>query len=76
MKEIAKILKVDVVTTDNPDWFQYRLPASKNIIDRMSESEVNALRKKGEEMAGKGLPEEMQRRYVPVNFLSDAGPFK
>jgi hypothetical protein len=73
MKEIAKIMEVDEVGTDYPEWFKYRTAASKNIIDNMSESDKDGLRKKREEMAEKGLPEEVQRRYVPVIFLNNAG---
>lgn len=69
MKEIATIMGVDEIDTNNPEWFKHRLAASKNIIDEMSDSMKEGLRKKGEEMAEKGFPEDVQRRYVSGCFF-------
>ena len=55
---------MDVVDTNTPGWFELRTAATKNIISNMTEAEKEELRKKGEEMSEKGLPENVKRRYV------------
>lgn len=55
---------MDVVDTNTPGWFELRTAATKIIISNMTEAEKEELRKKGEEMAENGLPENVKRRYV------------
>jgi len=62
MNEIAEIMKLNSVDTNTPGWFQYRTTAAKNILDNMSNAEMNRLRKTAEEMSEKGFPEELQRK--------------
>ena len=38
------------------------MPATQNILKNMTETEKDNLRKKGEDIAEKGLPEELQRK--------------
>jgi hypothetical protein len=62
MKEIATSLGEDSINTKSPEWFTLRTKASKNMVDRMTDAEKAELRKKGEEMARKGKPKEIQRK--------------
>ena len=62
MKEIGSIMDLESVDTNTPGWFAHRTTAAKNLLDKMTDAEKNILRKKGEEMAEKGFPEELQRK--------------
>lgn len=62
MQEIASMMGIDSADTNTPGWFSMRTPAAKNILDRMSEAEKDKIRKEGDEMAAKGLPEDVQRK--------------
>ena len=60
MQEVATIMNLKVADTNTPGWFTHRTTAAKNILNKMTNAELNALRKVSEEMAGKGFPEELQ----------------
>lgn len=64
MKEIAKILKVETVTTTTPGWFSAQTSAIKNIVERMMPDELTVLAKEREEVGRKGYNEKLQRRYA------------
>ena len=53
---------LDSVDTNTPGWFENRTVACKNILDNMTDAEKDILRKKAEEMAEKGMPEDIQRK--------------
>jgi hypothetical protein len=55
-------MNLELVTTTTPDWFQHRTTAAKNILNRMSVIEKNRLQEEADELAGKGLPENVQRK--------------
>lgn len=48
--------------TNTPGWFENRTTAAKNILNVMTEAQKNRLRDEADEMAAKGLPEEVQRK--------------
>jgi hypothetical protein len=62
MAEISELMGNDSVNTNTPGWFQLRTVAAKNILGRMTEAEKKDLRKKGEEIAKKGMPEHLKRK--------------
>jgi len=62
MKEIGIIMGNDTVDTNTPGWFQHRTAAAKNILNRMTEAQKFELRKLGDGMSEKGMPEEIQRK--------------
>ena len=62
LKEIGTMMGIDAVDTNTPGWFNHRTAASKNILDKMTEAKKNELRKLGDEMLEKGMPEEIQRK--------------
>lgn len=45
-----------------PGWLKHRLPASKNIIDRMTEEEKSVLEEEAEKFRVEGLPSDVQRK--------------
>ena len=53
---------LDSVDTNTPGWFENRTVACKNILENMTDAEKDILRKKAEEMAEKGMPEDIQRK--------------
>ena len=62
LKEISTIMGSSEVDTFTPGWFQFRTVATKNILRLKTEAEKEELRKKGEEFAKIGLPEDIQRK--------------
>ena len=68
MEEIGKILHVDEATMETNGWFLARMPAIKNIIDRMSPDELTALDAQVELFAQKGYEEKHQRRWVTTLY--------
>jgi len=50
------------VNTNTPGWFENRTVACRNILDNMTDAEKEKLCKKAEEMAEKGMPEDIQRK--------------
>jgi hypothetical protein len=62
LTEIAEIIGVDSVTEDNPEWFQHRTKATKNILDNMTDAEMKDLRMKADEIVEKGMPEDLKRK--------------
>jgi hypothetical protein len=62
LKEISKMMGCDKVDTYTPGWFQLRTVASKTILDNMTEAVIDELRRKGKEMAERGLPDDVQRK--------------
>jgi len=62
LKEIAMIMGIDEVDTNTPGWFQHRTTASRNILNKMSEADKSELRKLGDKILEKGMPEEIQRK--------------
>jgi hypothetical protein len=62
LDEIASIMNMETVTTNTIGWFQHRTKASKNIIDRMTNTEKLKLQAEADRMAAEGLPERIQRK--------------
>lgn len=62
MKEISNLMGTSEVDTSTPGWFQLRTVATGNILRLKTEAEKEELRKKGEEFAKTGLPEDIQRK--------------
>jgi hypothetical protein len=62
MKEIGTILNVNNATTETPGWFAARTPAIKNLINNMTEDELNALNVEVERYSKKGYDEPQKRR--------------
>jgi hypothetical protein len=62
MEEISKISGIEDIDTNHPEWFSYRITASKNILSEMTESEKDSLRRKGELFSKEGLPEDLKRK--------------
>lgn len=62
MKEVASIMGLESADTNTAGWFQNRTLAAKNILNEMSEAEKNVLQNEADELAAKGLPEDVQRR--------------
>jgi hypothetical protein len=62
LKEIGRIKEMDEVDTNTPGWFELRTAATKNILSKMSDTQKEDLRKSGEEMAEKGLPDHVKRK--------------
>lgn len=62
MKEVASIMGLESADTNTPGWFENRTTAAKNILNVMTEAQKNRLRDEADEMAAKGLPEEVQRK--------------
>lgn len=53
---------IDKVTTHTPGWFNLRVEATQNILKTMTDADKKELCRKGEEMAKKGMPEDLQRK--------------
>jgi hypothetical protein len=62
LKEISTLTGIENITTKNPKWFTHRMEASRNILDMMSQSEKEEIRRMGEIFAKEGLPEEIKRK--------------
>lgn len=62
LMEIGRIKEMDEVNTNTPGWFELRTAATKNILSKMTDAEKEKLRRSGEEMTEKGLPENVKRR--------------
>jgi hypothetical protein len=62
LAEIASILDLPTVDTNTPGWINHRLPATKNILDRMSDDEKSILMEQAENYHVEGLPSEVQRK--------------
>ena len=62
MEEIGRILNVNNATTETPGWFAARTPAIKNLINNMTEDELNALNVEVERYSKKGYDEPQKRR--------------
>jgi hypothetical protein len=62
LKEISNIMGMDNVDTHTPGWFKFRMAATQNILNNMTEDEKDLLRRKGEELAKNGMPEQMKRK--------------
>lgn len=62
MKEIANLMGIESADTNTEGWFQHRTTAAKIVLNNMTEAERNALRQEAEDMAEKGMPEELQRK--------------
>ena len=60
MQEVATIMNLEMADTNTLGWFTHHTTAAKNILNKMTNAKLNALRKESEEMAGKGLPEDLQ----------------
>lgn len=62
LNETAAIMDIDKVNTHTVKWFQYRTTAAKNILHRMSITEVEKTRAEADKRADEGWPEEMQNK--------------
>jgi hypothetical protein len=58
-KEISRMIDEESRTETR---FELRTTASKNILQKMTEIEMEELKKAGEEMAKNGYPEDVKRR--------------
>ena len=58
--EIAAILNVELADTQTPDWFETRMTAMKNMLNKMIEEEKSKLQEEADRMAKEGLPAEIQ----------------
>lgn len=59
---IATLMGLEKADTATPGWFKFRLPASKIILDAMTESEKVILMADVDKMGKVGLPVEIQRK--------------
>ena len=48
--------------SSTPGWLKHRLPALKNILDRMKEEEKSILEDEAEKFRDEGLPSDVQRK--------------
>lgn len=62
LDEIGRIKEMNSVDTTTPGWFELRTHATKNLLSQMTDAEKADLRKEGDKMAEKGLPEDVKRR--------------
>jgi hypothetical protein len=62
LAEIASILNLPTADTNTPGWIGHRLPATKNILDRMTDEEKTILMEEAENYRVEGLPTEVQRK--------------
>ena len=62
MAEIAKILGVDVATTETPGWFVARTRAIKNIMGNMTSEELISLDAEVESFLKTGYNEGQRKR--------------
>ena len=62
MNEIGSIMGVDYIDTNTPGWFKHQMAASQNLLNNMSDKAKEELGRKGEELAEKGMPVELQRK--------------
>ena len=62
--EIATILGLQSADTSTPGWFSKRLPAIKNVIEKMTEEEKLKLDEEVKRISKEGYPEEQKRKYV------------
>jgi len=62
LNEISNIMGMDNVDTHTPGWFKFRMAATQNILNTMTENDKDWLRMKGEELAKNGVPEQMKRK--------------
>ena len=60
--EIALIMNLPTVTTNTPGWFQQRLAATKNLLNKMTEEERRKLEDEAEKYRMDGLPLDVQRK--------------
>ena len=67
-EEIAKILHLPTADTSTPGWFQLRTKASKNILNNMSQEEREVIEAEAARLQKEGLPQDVQRQYVPIIF--------
>jgi hypothetical protein len=62
LNEISNIMGIGGVDTNTPGWFQHRMAATQNILNNMTDTALNDLQMKGEEVAERGMPEDMKRK--------------
>lgn len=64
--EIAKLLGVEKADTQTKGWFNKRMRAMGNIIERMSDEETDALDKEAARILREGYSVEQKHKSVPV----------
>ena len=65
--EIATIMNIETANTTTPGWFQLHTKASKQLILAMTEDERKVLEDEADQMEKEGLPQDVQRRSVPMS---------
>jgi len=60
--EIAALLNMESANTQTPGWFEMRMTAMKNILNKMTEDEKSKLQEEADRMAKEGLLAEIQRK--------------
>lgn len=63
-KEIANLLGVEKADSSTDHWFEKRLPAIKNILDRMTDVESAELDEEVKRINNEGFPDDIKRQYV------------
>jgi len=60
LTEIAAMLNMESANTQTPGWFEMRMTALKNILNKMMEEEKSKLQEEADRMAKEGLLAEIQ----------------
>jgi hypothetical protein len=62
MKEIASLIGVPTVDTENQQWIGFHLPGAKRLLLSMTMEEQRKVEEDAKKMMTNGLPEHYQRK--------------